>query len=67
MSHSEKICVIDDDSSIRWVLDKALQKAGLPVVSFESGEAALAAIGREEPAVVVTDIRMPGIDGLELL
>ena len=48
MSHSDKVCVIDDDSSIRWVLDKALQKAGLPVVSFESGEAALAAIGREE-------------------
>lgn len=67
MSHSDKICVIDDDSSIRWVLDKALQKAGLPVVTFESGESALAAIGREEPAVVVTDIRMPGIDGLELL
>jgi len=67
MSHSEKVCVIDDDSSIRWVLDKALQKAGLPVVSFDSGESALAAIGREEPAVVVTDIRMPGIDGLELL
>ena len=67
MSHSDKICVIDDDSSIRWVLDKALHKAGLPVVTFESGESALAAIGREEPAVVVTDIRMPGIDGLELL
>jgi two-component system nitrogen regulation response regulator GlnG len=49
------------------VLDKALHKAGLSVVSFESGESALAAIGREEPAVVVTDIRMPGIDGLELL
>ena len=67
MSHSQKICVIDDDSSIRWVLDKALQKAGLTVTSFESGDAALSAIGREEPAVVVTDIRMPGIDGLELL
>ena len=67
MSHNDKVCVIDDDSSIRWVLDKALHKAGLSVVSFESGESALAAIGREEPAVVVTDIRMPGIDGLELL
>ena len=67
MSHTDKVCVIDDDSSIRWVLDKALHKAGLSVVSFESGESALAAFGREEPAVVVTDIRMPGIDGLELL
>jgi two-component system nitrogen regulation response regulator GlnG len=67
MSHSEKVCVIDDDSSIRWVLDKALHKAGLQVVSFDSGESALTAIGREEPAVVITDIRMPGIDGLELL
>jgi len=67
MSHNEKVCIIDDDSSIRWVLEKALHKAGLPVISFENGNTALAAINRAEPAVVVTDIRMPGIDGLALL
>jgi len=67
MIHSEQVCIIDDDSSIRWVLEKALHKAGLPVISFDSGDSALLAIDRKEPAVVVTDIRMPGIDGLELL
>ncbi|MCK5479686.1 MAG: nitrogen regulation protein NR(I) [Gammaproteobacteria bacterium] len=67
MSHSNKICVIDDDRSIRFVLEKALEKAGLQVVSYASADSALEAISKEEPAVVVTDIRMPGMDGLELL
>jgi two-component system nitrogen regulation response regulator GlnG len=67
MSHSETICVIDDDSSIRWVLEKALGNAGLQVESFESAEQALEKISRDEPAVIVTDVRMPGIDGMELL
>jgi len=67
MDHSDKVFVIDDDRSIRWVLDKALTAANLLVESFESGDLALAAIDREEPAAIVTDIRMPGIDGLELL
>ena len=65
--HSNKIFVIDDDSSIRWVLDKALTGAGLEVVSFESANAALHALKAEEPAVIVTDVRMPGMDGLEFL
>ena len=67
MSHREKICVVDDDSSIRWVLEKALGKAGLQVESFASADTALEAIASEEPAVIVTDIRMPGMDGLALL
>jgi len=64
MSHNQKICVIDDDSSIRWVLDKALGNAGLQVDLYESADNALAAIKQQEPAVIVTDIRMPGMDGL---
>ena len=67
MSHNQKICIIDDDSSIRWVLDKALGSAGLQVDVYESADNALAAINQQEPAVIVTDIRMPGMDGLELL
>jgi two-component system nitrogen regulation response regulator GlnG len=67
MEHSNRIFVIDDDRSIRWVLEKALAAADLEVETFESGNAALAAIAREEPAVIVSDIRMPGIDGLALL
>jgi two-component system, NtrC family, nitrogen regulation response regulator GlnG len=67
MTHSNEIYVIDDDRSIRWVLEKALNADNMPVVSFASAEEALKAIDIEEPAVVVTDIRMPGMDGLELL
>ena len=67
MSHSSKICVIDDDRSIRFVLEKALEKAEMQVISYASADSALKAIAQEEPAVVVTDIRMPGMDGLELL
>ena len=67
MSHSNKICVIDDDRSIRFVLEKALEKAGMQVVGYATADSALDAISKQEPAVVVTDIRMPGMDGLELL
>jgi two-component system nitrogen regulation response regulator GlnG len=67
MSHSSKICIIDDDRSIRFVLEKALEKAELQVISYASADSALKAIALEEPAVVITDIRMPGMDGLELL
>jgi len=67
MSHNNTIYVIDDDSSIRWVLDKALGKAGLQVSSYDSADSALVAISKQEPAVIITDIRMPGMDGLALL
>ena len=67
MSHNETICVIDDDSSIRWVLDKALSNAGLQVEGFESADSALQAISKQEPAVIITDIRMTGMDGMALL
>ena len=67
MNHSNKICVIDDDRSIRFVLEKALESAGLEVASYASADTALAAISKQEPAVIITDISMPGMDGLELL
>ncbi|MCC5858888.1 MAG: nitrogen regulation protein NR(I) [Ectothiorhodospiraceae bacterium] len=67
MSDSEQIWLVDDDRSIRWVLEKALQQEQLTVRSFENGDAALTALNRSQPAVLITDIRMPGVDGLELL
>ena len=67
MTHTQTVWIIDDDSSIRWVLEKALGKAAVPVASFDSGNSALEALQHEEPAVIVSDIRMPGMDGLELL
>ncbi len=67
MAEQNSIWVIDDDRSIRWVLEKALKQAGMAVQSFESADAALRQLQREEPLVLVTDIRMPGTSGLELL
>ncbi len=62
-----RVWVIDDDRSIRWVLEKTLQKADMVVTSFETGNGVLDALEAEQPDVIVSDIRMPGIDGLELL
>ena len=67
MKHTQTVWIIDDDSSIRWVLEKALGKANIAVASFDSGNGALEELQREEPAVIVSDIRIPGINGLELL
>jgi DNA-binding NtrC family response regulator len=57
--------VVDDDDSVRWVLEKALEKAGVNVTSFPAASPALAAFSTERPDVVITDIRMPGMNGLE--
>jgi two-component system nitrogen regulation response regulator GlnG len=59
--------VIDDDRSIRWVLERALRQAEMDVTSFSNGVGVMDALERETPDVIVSDIRMPGIDGLELL
>ncbi|MBX2809649.1 MAG: nitrogen regulation protein NR(I) [Cellvibrionaceae bacterium] len=63
----QKIWVVDDDRSIRWVLEKALAKEGLPVTSFDSGDAALKQLKNEQPIAIVSDVRMPGTNGLDLL
>ena len=61
------VWVVDDDASIRWVLERALKQGGMATTLFDESEAALEALRRDEPDVLVTDIRMPGRSGLELL
>jgi two-component system nitrogen regulation response regulator GlnG len=65
--HTERVWVIDDDRSIRWVLEKALGKADMRVTPFDSAAGVLPRLARERPDAIVTDIRMPGMDGLALL
>lgn len=67
MTNNEKAWVIDDDRSIRWVLEKALSGAGIDVSCFEDGSTILDRLSREQPDVIISDIRMPGMDGIELL
>jgi two-component system nitrogen regulation response regulator GlnG len=64
---STSVWIVDDDRSIRWVLEKALEKEGLSVSTFESGDAALKQLRTEKPAAIVSDVRMPGMNGLDLL
>lgn len=61
------VWIIDDDRSIRWVLEKALQQAGITTTSFESGDKAVEHLAQEKPDVVISDVRMPGMNGLTLL
>jgi two-component system nitrogen regulation response regulator GlnG len=63
----KEIWVVDDDSSMRWVLEKALTKQNLKVVGFDSGDKVLLKLKKTTPNVIVSDIRMPGIQGLSLL
>jgi len=67
MNKKERIWVVDDDQSIRWVLEKAFQKANLEVTSFDNGASVLKELMRQEPDAIISDIRMPGMDGLDLL
>jgi len=61
------IWIVDDDQSIRFVLEKALAREELPVRSFTNPRDVLAALDDDEPQVLVSDIRMPGGSGIDLL
>jgi two-component system, NtrC family, nitrogen regulation response regulator GlnG len=61
------VWLVDDDASIRWVLERALKQSGMLAKAFEHADAALEALRTEAPDVLITDIRMPGNSGLELL
>jgi two-component system nitrogen regulation response regulator GlnG len=62
-----QVWIVDDDQSVRWVLEKALKQAEIETRSFERAEHLLDAIGDNEPDVLITDVRMPGMSGLALL
>ena len=61
------VWIIDDDRSIRWVLEKALERENIPCAVFSSATEALARLEKERPAAVISDINMPGASGLEFL
>ncbi len=67
MQKPNLVWIIDDDRSIRWVLEKALQQSGIETDSFETGDKALSRLQNHKPDAIISDIRMPGIDGLSLL
>ncbi len=61
------VWIVDDDQSVRWVLEKALKQADMDTRAFERAEHLLEAIAEETPDVLITDVRMPGMSGIALL
>ncbi|HWH42962.1 MAG TPA: nitrogen regulation protein NR(I) [Usitatibacter sp.] len=64
---SNPVWIIDDDRSIRWVFEKALAREGIEHRTFSAAQEALDTLDSERPQVVVSDIRMPGLSGLEFM
>src|SRR5579863_4675123 len=62
-----RVWLVDDDASIRWVLERALRNGGMLTQAFDAAEPALAALRSDAPDVLITDVRMPGQNGLDLL
>ena len=67
MINSDTVWIIDDDKSIRWVVEKALQKAGIITRSFSAGKDLFKALEDDLPDALINDIRMPGMDGMSVL
>ena len=68
MKNNQKhLCVLDDDKSIRWVLEKAFQKENFKVSSFEDAESILKNFEKIKPDIILSDVRMPGISGIDLV
>ena len=65
--NKESIWVVDDDRSIRWVLEKALSNADMEVQTFEEAGSVLKALEKSQPDAIISDVRMPGMDGLAML
>ncbi|MBM2830875.1 MAG: glnG [Gammaproteobacteria bacterium] len=67
MTEKKKVWIVDDDKSIRWVLEKALSREDVNITSFADPNEVLEKIKHDKPDVVISDIRMPGMDGIVLL
>ena len=67
MTKRSEIWVVDDNASIRWVLERTLIDAGLSVRQFGNADEAMEVVEHKQPNVVMTDITMPGRKGLEFL
>ena len=63
----KSIWVVDDDESIRWVLEKGLADSGMEVQTFDSANKVIKKLETENPQLILTDIRMPGPSGIDLL
>ena len=61
------VWIVDDDQSIRWVLERALIREGFAVRAFECADDCIDALKGDTPRVLVSDIRMPGVDGISML
>ena len=64
---TSEIWIAEDHRSLRWVMEKAIRREEIQVRSFENGEDLLDALAEDQPEIIISDIRMPGMDGLELL
>jgi two-component system, NtrC family, nitrogen regulation response regulator GlnG len=64
---SNRVWVVDDDRSIRWVLERAMSQAGIPITAFASADHAMHHLDDERPIAVITDVRMPGMDGMAFI
>jgi len=66
-SAEAKVWIVDDDRSIRWVLRQSLEGEGFKTLCFDGADAALRHLPSEQPALVLSDVRMAGTDGMALL
>ena len=67
MNRQHEVWIVDDDRAIRWVLERALEKEQVATRSFDTADKVLARLEKFEPDVIISDLRMPGLDGFALL